>query len=368
MIYLFVFFMILLSPIGIYFYFYFKRFANFIGFDTNKRNVKLFIILICLVLLYFCANPFNVWIVIFGHLFFFCLMMDLLMYILKKVKKLNKRVESIYKCGFIPILLTAVVLTYAHYNIKDIVQRDYTIYTDKELSTSYRVVFLSDLHYPTTMDLDYLEEQCERIEKTNPDFVILGGDIVDESTTYDEMKEVFNTLGNIESKYGVFFIYGNHDKSKYEMISSDYTEEELRSVIEESSIISLVDEVYTVNDEFTLIGRDDTSFPKNAVRKEASTLMEEVDKDDFLLVLDHHPVDLSINADLKYDLQLSGHTHGGQIFPTGLVTEWFGNGLNYGYEKIKDFQVIVSSGIGGWAYPFRTGNNSEYLVIDIKNN
>ena len=96
--------------------------------------------------------------------------------------------------------------------------------------------------------------------------------------------------------------------------------------------------------------------------------MEKVDRNDFLLLIDHKPLELDVNADLGYDLQLSGHTHGGQIFPTGLFTKLFGNGMNYGYEKIKDFQVIVSSGMGGWAYPFRTGSNSEFLVVDIFSN
>ena len=262
MIYLYAFFMMILSPLAVYFYFYFRRFAGFIGFDIKKRNVKISLIVICLILLYFCSNPFKVWIVIFGHLLFFCLLMDLFMFIMKKLNKCNKKLESIYKCGFIPIIFTALVLTYAHYNIKDVVRVDYSIYTDKVLNNSYRVVFLSNLHYPTTMSFSDLEKQCEKIEKTKPDFVILGGDIVDESTTYGELKEVFSTLGKIKSKYGVFFVMGNHDSSKYGFISSDYTMEDLEKVLDDASIISLTDDIYTFNEEFTIIGSDDSVWRK----------------------------------------------------------------------------------------------------------
>lgn len=66
------------------------------------------------------------------------------------------------------------------------------------------------------------------------------------------------------------------------------------------------------------------------------------------------------------DLSLSGHTHAGQIWPTGQLGELIGvNELNYGYRQDGDYQVIVSSGIGGWGYPIRTGGHSEYVVITL---
>ena len=66
------------------------------------------------------------------------------------------------------------------------------------------------------------------------------------------------------------------------------------------------------------------------------------------------------------DLSLSGHTHAGQIWPTGQLGELIGvNELNYGYRQDGDYQVIVSSGIGGWGYSIRTGGHSEYVVITL---
>ena len=72
------------------------------------------------------------------------------------------------------------------------------------------------------------------------------------------------------------------------------------------------------------------------------------------------------NKKAGVDLSLSGHTHAGQIWPTGQLGELIGvTELNYGHRQDGDYQVIVSSGIGGWGYPIRTGGHSEYVVITL---
>ena len=87
----------------------------------------------------------------------------------------------------------------------------------------------------------------------------------------------------------------------------------------------------------------------------------------FLLLLDHQPVDLADNARAGIDLELSGHTHGGQIWPMGILSKLTGvNEEYYGIHQIGDFQVIVSSGMAGWGYPVRTEGSSEYVVVNIR--
>ena len=148
----------------------------------------------------------------------------------------------------------------------------------------------------------------------------------------------------------------------------EYTKEELERTIDNSNIISLVDDTYTINNELTLIGRNDASFTRDSGRKSSSELLEDIDKNDFLLMLDHQPIDLKKNKELGYDLQLSGHTHGGQIFPIGLMDNIFKvNEMNYGYKNMDNFSIIVSSGMAGWSYSFRTEKHSEYVIINIKN-
>ena len=157
-------------------------------------------------------------------------------------------------------------------------------------------------------------------------------------------------------------MYGNHDRAHYSQ-NPPFTEEELKTTIEYAGIKALKDEVVALNDEFTVIGRDDRSGTN---RKSSQELLQGVDTNDFLLLLDHQPVELEDNEAAGYDLQLSGHTHAGQMWPVGPLTTLFGMvELNYGHRKQGDFQAIVTSGIAGWGYPLRTGKHSEYVMIKI---
>ena len=115
-----------------------------------------------------------------------------------------------------------------------------------------------------------------------------------------------------------------------------------------------------------IAGRKDRSSYLLDGRVDAGTLLGNTDKDDFLILADHQPVELEENRRAGYDLQISGHTHGGQIWPVGLICDVLGFGeVNYGALKMDSMQVIVSSGIAGWGYPVRTGHHSEYVIVDI---
>ena len=86
-----------------------------------------------------------------------------------------------------------------------------------------------------------------------------------------------------------------------------------------------------------------------------------------MIVIDHQPADYDNQTKTEVDLVLSGHTHGGQLFPFNRVGKWIGaNDLIYGYEKRAKTDFIVTSGISDWAIKFKTGCRSEYVVIDVK--
>ena len=96
-------------------------------------------------------------------------------------------------------------------------------------------------------------------------------------------------------------------------------------------------------------------------------LTEALDKNKFSVVLDHQPNDYANQADSRVDLVLSGHTHGGQLFPLNRVGEWIGaNDKVYGYERRYLTDFIVTSGISDWTIKFKTGTKSEIVVIDVK--
>ena len=89
-------------------------------------------------------------------------------------------------------------------------------------------------------------------------------------------------------------------------------------------------------------------------------------KDNYTILLDHQPLDLEQNASLGIDLQLSGHTHGGQLFPMGIVQSLTSDTLVRGQRNIDDFTAITTTGMSGWRYPIKTGAPSEYVIIKVK--
>ena len=402
---------ILIIPAGIYLYFYFRRMAAFFHADVKRRLVKVILIILSIVV---AAQAINIWglgavVVLYGIMF--AVIMDLVNLIICKIHKghiggsssggadmsdgqpgerktgwesgmgnagtLRRGADAapsgafavwkkIYCCGLVPLICLALIMSYGTWKMAHVTQRDYTVRTEKNIrDEGYRVALLSDLHFGTTMDADKLEEQCRRIEAQQPDLIVLCGDIVDESTSLSEMRSAAKILGSMASEYGVFYVYGNHDRAWYSR-NADFTAQELEETLTSAGIHVLCDVTYAVNDELTLIGREDRSFFGGSGRKTQEELLSGVDMDDFLLLLDHQPSELKENAAAGFDLQLSGHTHGGQIWPVGVVSDILGFGeLNYGYEQIDDFQVIVSSGIAGWGYAVRTGSRSEFVIVDI---
>ena len=362
------FFMIIIS---IYLYYYIARAISILKVDVKRKRVKSIIIAIVIIVMYFSLRDFGVGIVVLLHIITISLLMDLINYILRLIgrrKNLTYHKWSIvYDSGIVPIILSAIILIYGYWNMNNIVEKDYKIYTSKNIrDEGYRVAMISDLHYGTVMNSEKLKKACEKIEKSNPDIVVLCGDIVDEKTSLEQMEEATEILGSIKSKFGIFYVYGNHDDARYSSIPS-YTKDELKNELLSNNIHVLVDQSYEIDNDFIIIGRDDEGFSKEERRKSSEDLIANIDKNKFILLLDHQPSELDENSVLGYDLQLSGHTHKGQIWPIGLISELFDfNELEYGYKKIGDYEVIVSSGISGWNYPIRTGSKSEYLIIDIK--
>lgn len=347
--------LVILVPIIIYFYFYIKRIFQFLNKDTSQTSVQIMMVIMSLVFVLPASNFFKFWAVVVLHLFAFSLLIDIIHHFIKKGNRL-------YQSGIIPILCVCMILPYGYYRMRDVQKTHYTIYTQKQLSRDYRIAYLSDLHFPNTMNLQELKTYCQDISLNNIDFVILGGDIVDEKTSFEQMKLTFQTLSSIHNKLGIYYVFGNHDEASY-LKNPSFTPLELRKTIKECGIHILEDEIVTLQDELTLIGRKN----KQKERLSSKQLFDQVKQDRFLMLLDHQPVELKGNDQLKYDLQLSGHTHGGQMFPVGLMIDYLGFGeMNYGYRKLNHLQVIVSSGIAGWGYPIRTVSCSEYVIIDMK--
>lgn len=352
--------------------------------DWKKGRQRVAAIVILLVLLAPALWVMLTWILVLVHLTAFLLLSDCVVFIWRRAKRkrqssnsnqngepypakydVTPRPEKIYRSGIVAILLTACVMGYGGYNISNVVRTEYTIPTAKDIRASgYRVALLSDLHYGISLDDEELRQEVKRINREKPDIVILAGDIVDESTTRRQMESAISILGNLKSTYGTYYVYGNHDKNNYSLEPA-YTVEDLNRNIEKAGIHILEDESVTIHHEVTLIGRGDVD-EIGFTRKSAKDLLSKADPKQELVVIDHVPTDYANVAKAGGDLTLSGHTHGGQIWPAGLLMDAFHiNELNYGEKKNGNLTALVTSGIAGWGFPIRTEKHSEYVIIHI---
>ena len=237
--------------------------------------------------------------------------------------------RHLYGSGLLVLAVFTCVMIYGSINMNHIVQTNYTITTQKNIrQEGYRIAFLSDIHYGTVQDKAVLQSCISRINDQEPDIVILGGDIVEEGTTKEEMQELFYYLGCLDAPNGIFFVYGNHDRQR-DSDARTYTDQELVAAIEANGITILEDETQLINEDLMLIGRADASWEGNTSRADIGKLIPEGQENRFLLTLDHQPLEVEENDTAGVDLMLSGHTHAGQLFPVGYLTELCGK-MNYG--------------------------------------
>ncbi len=307
-------------------------------------------------------------IIIVIHLVMFWLIIDGLSAVIKKLSKSKKNETKLYYEGIIAIFVTIVYLGAGLYLNYHVWEKDYELSTDKNVG-NIRIVQFADSHVCTTFDGEGLNEYVDKMNELNPDVILITGDFVDDGTDKDNMIAACKALSRLKARYGVYFSYGNHDKGYYGS-TRGFSASELEAELTKNGVIILQDETVLIDDRFYLVGRIDRSESERENGSERSSmkeLMANLDYDKYIVVLDHQPHDYKAQSESEADLVLSGHTHGGQLFPITYVGEWTGaNDATYGLRRINDTDFIVTSGISDWEIKFKTGCKSEFVVIDIK--
>lgn len=218
------------------------------------------------------------------------------------------------------------------------------------------IVAASDIHLGTIIGRRRFCKMVEKINALKPDLILFPGDIFDEDLGPVIKQNGGEALEALDAKLGVYMVTGNHEYIGGVEAATNY--------LQKHKIHVLRDSVIKINDALFLVGREDRSLNRfdNRERKSLGDLMAQVDPKYPIILMDHQPFELAAVANFPVDLQLSGHTHHGQLWPFNYVTKAIYE-LSWGYMKIKNTHFYVSSGIGTWGPPVRTGSRPE--IVDI---
>ncbi len=242
---------------------------------------------------------------------------------------------------------------------------------------SLRIGLISDLHIGASVDLKWLTNIVNSLNEGAPDIVVIAGDIFDNNlSAIEDLRLYSDVLKKIGAKYGVYAVLGNHDVDRvsFRAASNDASPASvssagggIRAFFNDCGVRLLEDETLLIDGRFYIAGRKDAApiGARDHSRLSEDALLAGWDKALPLILVNHRPEGIAEAVDRGVDLLLAGHTHRGQIFPARYITRAMFD-LDYGYKRIGDTHVVVSSGAGLWGPPVRVGTDSEVVLIDYE--
>jgi len=239
---------------------------------------------------------------------------------------------------------------------------------------SLKVVLLADLHLGYNIGLAQMERMTALVNEQDADVIVLAGDIFDnEWEAVEQPEKLAEVLRRMRAKYGVYAVYGNHDVEEPILAGFTFQSEdkkqsspEMDAFLEAANIRLLRDEAVLLGGGVWLYGRPDAQRPGRGVetRKTPAELTEGLDKSKPILVLDHQPRELEELAAAGVDVDLSGHTHDGQLFPGNLAVRLAWKNA-CGYLRVGNMHSIVTSGVGLFGPNMRVATRAEICPVTI---
>ena len=220
-------------------------------------------------------------------------------------------------------------------------------------SGTLTIAVASDVHLGNIIRKNRLKKYVELLNNQNADIILFAGDLIDHSMRPVEANKMDEELRKLKARYGVYGIFGNHEYYGDVSKAIDF--------YARSGITFLRDTAVTIDNRFVLIGRNDVSQHH---RKPLEAIVAGINSNLPKILLDHNPSRMDDALKNGINLQLSGHTHSGQVFPINLLIKRIYQ-LAYGYQRTGDTHYYVSSGLGLWAAPIRIGTQSEIVRVSL---
>lgn len=273
-------------------------------------------------------------------------------------------------CTMIILLLSFLGIQ----NARRITVTPYEIHIHKQTKNleKLKIVLLADTHFGHNTTQKRISSLMTAIEKEKPDLICIAGDFFDnEFDALYSPEQLKNSFKALQVPYGIYACWGNHDYE--EPILAGFTfpnaykgNDQMRRFLEDCNIQILEDQAVSIDDNFYLIGRkDDSTLKKQGYKRMApETLTQGLDHRKPMIFLDHQPKELQEIANAGGDLDLCGHTHGGQLFPSTLTIRAIWENP-CGYSRKDRLHVIVTSGAGTWGPNMRLGSKNEICSITV---
>jgi hypothetical protein len=274
----------------------------------------------------------------------------------------------LHASGVFVLAASALTLLYGWLHGRRIALKRYRIGVPQPLPNGkLRVALVSDLHMGKSIDTSKLARICSLLGAQSPDILLLAGDLCDDQTTPSDMLAACALLGGIPTKYGTYFVYGNHDLGGHGP-ALKYPVKAYLAALERNGIQVLDDACVSVSGLFTVAGRRDAWMAHSiGGRIPLEELLKDADRAKPVLLMDHQPLDTKEAASQGVALQVSGHTHAGQVFPASWLGRLIPNAdVFYGHKQIGETHIVVSSGLGCRGSTLRSGCTAEFVLIDLR--
>lgn len=300
---------------------------------------------------------------LFGFVFllFVCLFFrDILWYAIYYAGKIlnydfisPSNVVAITKANIVTVFLVFVLSFYSLYQgIKAPRISEITIKVPN-IEQEISILQINDMHIERSKPVKWFEKAVEKANSQNADIVVLVGDIVDDDV--DSLGKHLEVLGKLKSRYGTYFIAGNHEF--YNGLSS------IQIQLQNLGMKYLYGNGQEVVKGLFLAGVPD--IPSLRGKEIAyKSILQNAPKDSYKILLNHNPKQAQEYINLGFDLQLSGHTHGGQIFPFHLPVKYSNNYLSGLYE-LDNGKLHISNGVGYWGPPMRLFAPADITLIRL---
>ncbi len=275
---------------------------------------------------------------------------------------LYQRIQISKKVTVAALVLSFVVCAYSVYEAHTLKAVHFTFRTKKiPPGKRVRIVYASDMHIISWTGAGMLERQVKLIAAQAPDVILLGGDILDAPLKGRE--KAIALLASLKAPYGKFAVFGNHEPRYGVAEAAEFYNRSGFKLLRRQAVETA---------GLTIIGVDDpvVSAAEKTKNHSPMELLKKNDRSRYTILLDHRPVLRPSSVGL-FDLQLSGHSHGGQIWPMRHIVEWiYGTptGLSFHQGKNGESALFVTTGTGFSRVPMRLFTPPEIVVIDLVNN